>query len=68
MSTNNSVVALCTKPTCHEAGEPCRDLSLLGVPPDAWEITSVRKASGCLREVELRQEAIVKQPNTGPFI
>ena len=68
VETNFSVITLCTKPTCTEVGEPCRDLSLLGVASGAWEITSVQKASGCLREVELRQEAVTKQPNTGPFL
>jgi hypothetical protein len=51
-----------------QVGQPCRDLSLLGVPPDSWEITSVGLASSCLREVELRQEAVTKQPNAGPFL
>ena len=68
VDTNHSVLAVCTEPRCASVGKPCRDLTLLGLPADAWEIRNVGEGADCLREVELHQTAVTRQPNAGPFL
>lgn len=65
ITANRSVTRFCVDPPCSVVGEKCvDDLTMLGLPQDAWLLHERAQLASCGRELELEQVATTKQPNS----